>query len=274
VVLVVVDAEGGGWVLDRVDVFLFALVVGVLTDVPVSKLGEEIAHARGLPKVFFLHLLAVVGVVGHLDHVHFLGLVVVGLDHCGVGLQVGSIVPDVVEGASVGGVLGEEVAEHECRSNRPPSKGFLRLINGFQVREIVDESLVRHDWHASLEALGSAANDARDGPEEQTASHPVDRKQLLILLLDFVLISPWDALGARHKFTETVSDPWVVHDVVLEEIHVLVLHLLRGNWCHSLLEDLFLDALVLASNSILFSIVGSLSECVMVGVIVERRHYY
>ena len=150
------------------------------------------------------------------------------------------------------------------------------MFGGVQVREIMNELLIRHNWNATLEVFHAATEHRCDRPSYKTTNDPVGSKCVLILSLNCALIFPRNSFRASHEFTEAVGDPGVTLEVILKEIHVLTFLLLSRHARWFELED-FLDlTLLFVVPLVLLRIVVRLSHPEVVSVIVLRRHlvYY
>lgn len=138
----------------------------------------------------------------------------------------------------------------------------------------MNKALVRNNRNTSLVTLSTTTNQTSNRPEKRKPKSPVQNKSVLILILDFVGVLPRNTFGTSHVLSKAVGNPWIRLKVFLQKVHILVLLLLsRLSGCNWFI-DFLLNTLVLTRNFIFFSIVGRFSECVMVCVVVEGRHYY
>jgi len=80
------------------------------------------------------------------------------VDHGGVGLQVGSVVPPVSHLLVMHGFTSKDESDGDAENQRPVSESETGFTTRVKLGEIVDEALVWHDGHTTLVVLLAATD--------------------------------------------------------------------------------------------------------------------
>lgn len=129
--------------------------------------------------------------------------------HSRVGLQLWSIVPSVDHLSGIGSVDCKGKTTNSAGQEEIKSEHVTRESTWVKVGEVVHKSLIRDNWHSSLESGHSSANNDTKRPSKNKTKNCVSEEGELIRSLDLPLILPWPSFGASHVLSESVSEPWV-----------------------------------------------------------------
>jgi len=193
-------------------------------------------------------------------------------NHSGVGLEVGSVVPRVHLDSVVKGLASEHVSEGDASETSIPVEHLSSLLSGFDVREVVDPSLVGHNGHTTLVVSHSAADTHSKGIGNNSADDPVEDKVVLVGTSELTGVFPWNSLGASCVLAETVCEPGVAAKVFSQEGHVIVFLLLCGHTRRAHLKNSVGLAKSLVLDLVFFTVVDGSRVVVVIGVVEMAGH--
>ena len=192
-----------------VHVVLVSQVIGVSLHVVVGVVGEEEA-VPGAVLLLLLVLLVAERLIVRLHHCALCDVHLLLGHHGGEGLVVGACVPLVALLVVLHCVGCKEVPTDGAGSEEVQSEGLSGEEAGVEVHEVVDEAIVGHDGHSTLEALRSLGHpDGEGGRQEGTQRH-VREEGEGILIFDLSSVSVGPSLRARHRLSRVISNPRIV----------------------------------------------------------------
>ena len=95
--------------------------------------------------------------------------------------------------------------------------------------EVVHPSVQGHNRDSTFACFHFTADPGGEGPGEHASNCPVNAESERVLTLELSLVLPWDAFWVCSVLSESVSDPRVALEILLQEVKVLTLHLLSGD---------------------------------------------
>ena len=142
------------------------------------------------------------------------------------------------------------------------------------LREIVHEAVQLNNGNTTSRNLPTTSKHSSDGPCETRSYSPVHHESPLMLTFQASLVLPWCTFWVCSELTETVGNPWVTLEILLQPVNVLDFHLRCGNGCGSRLKN-FIGFLRESPHPFILHVIESvLSEVVMVRVIKLTRHLF
>lgn len=195
-------------------------------------------------------------------------------DHGRVGFQIWSAESSVL---SLHLVVSGHVSKGEsnqCGScERVVSEGLASDQTWLSVREVVHYSIKTNNGDTTSSSLELAANHSSNGPGKHAADCPVDGKGELSLTFQTTLVLPWDAFRVCSVLAETIGNPRVRLEVILEPVNVFNLLCLGGNGGGTHFKHFISFFGGLIESLVHHSIESGLAEHVMVSRVKLARHF-
>lgn len=203
-----------------IDILLVVEGKGIFLNIIVCIIREEESVPRWLLSFLLLHLVSIWSQMS-LHCCSLCNIKTILWNHCGIRLEIRSVVPHVSYLSCVSGLnCKENTTSHACYEEIP-SEHVSWKSTWININEVMHESLLWNNRDSSLVSGHSSTYPNSKRPCKHEPNSCIYHIRELMLPLNFPLILPWPSLWSSHELSESVCNPWIISKLVSQpnEIH-------------------------------------------------------